>query len=165
MTYRTDAKTFASRFCTRFTTIMLLWTTLNWTLPATPDHPDSTSTRSGSWQLGRTPSCSRSWRGPYWNGTPCQPIPSVLTLLPPLRVSCPLPLSEQPLPVPVLATCGTWKLSYRSRSYCMFRGFLGAGLVGPRYPYLIWFILCKRQGKSLCLIFILGQCSLYQCCG
>ena len=37
-----------------------------------------------SFQLGKTPSCSRSRRGPYRNGTPCQPIPSVLTLLPPL---------------------------------------------------------------------------------
>ena len=71
-TYKTTAKSFASCFCARFTSIKLLWTTLNWTLPATT----------------------------YQNGIPCQPIPSVLTLIPPLRVSCLLPLHEQPLPAP-----------------------------------------------------------------
>ena len=55
-----------------------MWTMLNWTSPATPDHPGSTSTRSGSFQLRRTPSCSQSLWGRYQNGT----------LLPPLRVSC-----------------------------------------------------------------------------
>ena len=80
---------------------------LNWTLPTTPDHPDSTSIRPGSFELGRTTSCSRSLRGPYRNGTPCQPIPSVLTLLPTLRVNS--------LPIPLLVPCGTSKLSYRSQ--------------------------------------------------
>ena len=83
------------------------------------DHPGGRSTRSDNIEFTLTPSCTHLYLEQYPRGTTCQSVPSLLTLLSTLRVSCLPPPHRRPLPIPVLETCGTWELCvlYRSRLY------------------------------------------------